>query len=156
MGLVRALLPSRQLPALSRHEASRTRRHPEISGQAKTNADLASGDKEIYHFVEGTLKKLQRQVHAKLSGTEPVEEPEDIYMKGRFRTSRNKGSGEGKKKRRKLNSEDGEGAQGRKKRRKLNSEVDNGRLRKEETYSLGLGLRVVKEGLRVVKRDYEL
>lgn len=106
MDSINAMLSPRcQLPVISQDEATRSWRYSELSGHAKSIADMASSSKEDYHFVERALKRLHREVRAKLSGAEPVEEPEDISLKGRFRTKRIKSASEGKRKqkRRKCN-----------------------------------------------------
>jgi hypothetical protein len=100
MGSVRSLLPSMpQLPALPQKEASRTWRYSEISGKAKSIADLASNNTDAFHMVERELQILQRKIRAQLTGSMPVEDPEDVSPKGRFRTKRIKSSGERSRKR---------------------------------------------------------
>jgi hypothetical protein len=101
MDIVHALLPSKsQHPVISTKEATRSERYSEMSGKAKAIADMASNRREVYDMVRRELSIIDRKVRAKLAGAEPVEEPQDIFPKGRFRRKRIKSALEGGKRKR--------------------------------------------------------
>ncbi|KAK3821048.1 MAG: hypothetical protein J3Q66DRAFT_326076 [Benniella sp.] len=96
------LHPSSHLPVITQEDATKSWRFSELSGHAKSIADMASNSNEEYHFVVGALKTIERQVRAKLSGGEPVEDLEDVSKKGRFRTKRIRSACEESRKRKKV------------------------------------------------------
>ncbi|KAF9985777.1 hypothetical protein BGZ65_009919 [Modicella reniformis] len=100
MVTVQAVLPSKsQFPVLSQKEATRTWRYGNLSGASKSLVDMASNNPETYNMVQREFEMIRRKLQAKISGTEPVEDPMDVFPKGRFRTKRIKGACEGSRKR---------------------------------------------------------
>jgi len=102
MGVVQSLLPSESRPVISKKEATRSGRFSEMSGKAKSIADMASNDRETYDMVQRELALIDRKVRAKLAGGEPVESLPDIHRKGRYRRKRIESAVEGSRKRAKV------------------------------------------------------
>jgi len=92
MDFIHDVFPSRpQAPALSKTEATRSWRLSNISGAAKTIADIVAGDQEAYNLVNRELNNILLKLRAKSSGSEPIENPMETNLKGRPRTKRVQG-----------------------------------------------------------------